>query len=101
MELLAVEWTFGTEGLSRYSAHTMKAEKPPRLFMNRSDAARIGLSDGDQVSLRLPRGEVSGELETRDQMAPGVIVVPRHRLLDWQHLDGRRMQIPEDWIRKV
>jgi NADH-quinone oxidoreductase subunit G len=101
MELLAVEWTFGTEGLSRYSAHTMKAEMPPRLFMSRSDAARIGLSDGDQVSLRLPRGEVCGELETRDRMARGVIVVPRHRLLDWQHLDGLRMLINEDWIRKV
>lgn len=101
MELMAVDWTFGTEALSRYSSHTIKAEKPPRVFMNKSDAARIGLSDGDRVSLRLPRGEVSGELETRDQMAPGVIVVPRHRLLDWQHLDGLRMQIPDDCIRKV
>jgi anaerobic selenocysteine-containing dehydrogenase len=100
MELMVVEWTFGTEELSRYSTHTMKAEMPPRVLMNKSDAARIGLSDGDRVEIRLPRGGVSAELETNDRVAPGVIVVPRHRRLDWQHLDGLRMQISEDWIRK-
>jgi NADH-quinone oxidoreductase subunit G len=100
MELIVVDWTFGTEELSRYSTHTMKAEMPPRVLMNKSDAARVGLSDGDRVEIRLPRGGVSAELETNDRVAPGVIVVPRHRLLDWQHLDGLRMQISEDWIRK-
>ncbi|MGO9174961.1 MAG: molybdopterin-dependent oxidoreductase [Desulfobaccales bacterium] len=84
LELLLVEATFGAEELASYSKPIREVEQPPRLLMHPGDAARLGLNSGDQVVLRLPGGELTVALQVAEQMAPQVLVLPRHRLLNWR-----------------
>jgi NADH-quinone oxidoreductase subunit G len=79
-----VEWSFGTEELSGFSPYARRAEKEPQLVMHQQDAFQLGLSGGDTVTLHLPGGALKVALVTAANMARGVIVLPRHRLLDWQ-----------------
>ena len=101
LELLLIDWTFGTEELSHYSRNVHQAERSPRLMMHRKEASRLGLSHGEKVVLHLPGGPITVELHSVDTMAQGVAVIPRHRQLDWQKLkDGRAMLRIQD-IEKV
>ena len=52
--------------------------------MHPEDAAKLGLEAGDQVALRLPGGELRVALQVAANMAPGVMVLPRHRQLNWR-----------------
>ena len=52
--------------------------------MHPADAAKLGLSPGDRVALRLPGGTLEVDLQVAENMAPGVLVLPRHRQLDWR-----------------
>jgi NADH-quinone oxidoreductase subunit G len=84
MELLLVDWTFGTEELSSYSDHIRKVEKEPVLFMHGADAAREGLSDGDVVLVSLQDEPwLRVKLNLADNMARGVLILPRHRRLEF------------------
>ena len=84
LELLLVDLTFGTEELASYSKHIQQVEETPRLLMHPEDAARLGLSAGDRVALRLPGGTLEVDLQVAENMAPGVLVLPRHRQLNWR-----------------
>jgi NADH-quinone oxidoreductase subunit G len=86
MELLLVGWTFGTEELSNYSRYIRKVEKAPCLLMHAADADELGLEAGDHVSLRLPGGALEIDLCLSEEMARGILVMPRHRKLAWQKL---------------
>jgi NADH-quinone oxidoreductase subunit G len=87
LELLVVDWTFGTEELSAYSKFVQQVEKAPCLFMNPMDAFRIGLKDKERITLLLDRGQLEVELHIADNMAPGVIILPKHRQLAWQKIE--------------
>jgi NADH-quinone oxidoreductase subunit G len=84
MELLLVEMVYGTEELSTYSDSIRKMETTPWLWMHPKDAERLGLKGKDTIRLRLGGEEVSVGLCTVENMAPGVVVLPRHRQLEWQ-----------------
>jgi NADH-quinone oxidoreductase subunit G len=86
LELLVVDWTFGTEELSAYSRFIQPVEKGPCLLMNREDASRTGLKDKERIILHLDEGSLAVELFVVDNMAPGVIILPRHRQLPWQKI---------------
>jgi NADH-quinone oxidoreductase subunit G len=101
LELLLAEWTFGTEEFSAYSNHVQVVERAPALFMQAQDASRLGLSAGETVSLELPGGAIHVLLNIRDNMAPGVMVLPRHHRLAWQKLAGFPVMVPETSIRKI
>ena len=59
--------------------------------MHEADAAALGLSDGDLIVIEGVSGRLSLPLRTVQNMAPGVLVIPRHRRLRWQVLgEGRR-----------
>ena len=100
LELLLVEWTFGTEELSGYSHHVQQVEKAPCLFMHPKDAARAGLKDKDRVTLHLDGGPLEIELSIREDMASGVMVLPRHRQLHWQKLKEYPVRLTFDRMRK-
>jgi NADH-quinone oxidoreductase subunit G len=100
LELLPVEWTFGTEELSGYSPHVQQVEKAPCLFMHPKDAARAGLKNKDKVTLHLDGGPLEIELFIREDMASGVMVLPRHRQLQWQKLKEYPVRVTFDRIRK-
>ena len=101
MELLLTHRTFGTEELSAYSRPARKGESTPKLMMHPDDAGRLNLADHTLVALSLDRGEVVVELETASNMARGVIILPRHRQLEWRKLRKYPAVVTDESIRKI
>jgi NADH-quinone oxidoreductase subunit G len=101
MELLLVDWTFGTEELSCYSRFTMKAESTPRFQMHPDDAARLGLAEGDRIAITLNGGEFSLELTLASSMARGMIIAPRHRQALWQKINEVPCVVGDQQIHKL
>ena len=101
LELITVDWIFGTEELSARSPHLRQIEKEPCFFMHSHDAAELGLSHGDKVVIRLNASTISAPVAVVRNMAPGILVLPRHREIDWQHLGAFRITLRKDQILKV
>ena len=101
LELVLVNWTFSTEELSQYSPPLMKLEKEPAVFMHVDDAARLGLSDSDKVTILLDRGALEVSVSVQENMASGIIVMPRHRLLQWQQIETLPKYVRFDEIKKI
>jgi len=101
LELLIVDLTFGTEELSSYSPHIQQVEETPHLLMHPKDAAKLNLGDKDRVLLHLDKGPLDVELHTVENMASGVVVLPRHRQLQWQKVKEYPVKVPIDRIRKL
>jgi NADH-quinone oxidoreductase subunit G len=101
LELLLVDRVFGTEELSGYAALGDQVAAPPRLTMNSGEAARLQLTPGDRVTLELPGGPLQLELECSEQLAPGVLAVPRHHLLWWHKLPELPFMVAEDLVTKA
>jgi NADH-quinone oxidoreductase subunit G len=101
LELLLVDWTFGTEELSLYSPHVRQVEKAPCLFMHPKDALRAGLKDKDRLMLHLDNGPLEIDVSLKENMASGVMVLPRHRQLQWQKLKEYSVRVPFDRIKKT
>ena len=100
LELLIASWTFGTEELSAYSKFIQQVEKEPCLFINPKDASRIGVKDKERITLSLDGGRLELELRIVDNMATGVIIVPRHRQLAWQKIEKWPVKVTVDQIKK-
>jgi NADH-quinone oxidoreductase subunit G len=101
LELIFVEWTFGTEELSAYSACLQELEREPAILMHAGEAERLGLFDGNQVLIQTDNGRLEAKLKTFKNMAAGIIVLPRHRLLPWQIFESGRISIGRNQIKKV
>jgi NADH-quinone oxidoreductase subunit G len=101
LNLFCVEWTFGTEELSCYSRFAQQAEKSPCLFLHAGDAARLGLGDKDRVRIELKRGSLEVEVSTAENMAAGVMILPRHRRLSWQVMRELPARVTADKIKKI
>jgi len=100
LELITVDWTFGTEELSVHSPHLGQVEKEPCLFLSEKDAARLGFSHGDRVALRSDEGTIEVPLSTAGNMARGTLVLPRHHRLDWQHMKALKIGMNKNQILK-
>jgi NADH-quinone oxidoreductase subunit G len=100
LQLLMVERVFGTEELSGYSAFTQQAETVPAAFLHPDDARRLGLSEGDRLSLTLEGGELVVGLCMAPTMAKGIVIIPRHRQLDWQKTSGWPVRLRDEQVRK-
>jgi len=86
-ELLTVDLVFGTEELSR-SSPVLEAFTPdPFVLLSAADAERMGLREGETVSLPLPGGRLQATLRTDGAMAQGTMVVPRLPGHDWHLAD--------------
>ncbi len=101
LELLLVEATFGTEELASYSKFIQQVEEAPRLSMHPDQAAKLGLAAGDRVALRLPGGELRVALQVAPNMATVVMVLPRHRQLDWRLVPDYQVLVSWGDILKV
>jgi NADH-quinone oxidoreductase subunit G len=100
LELLVADWTFGTEELSTYSRYVQQVEKEPCLFMHPKDASRTGMKDQERITLHLDKGPLAVKLCIADNVAPGVIVLPKHRQLPWQKMERWPLKVGVDRIRK-
>jgi NADH-quinone oxidoreductase subunit G len=101
LDLLLVDWTFGTEELSGFSPYAQRAESQPHLMMHREEASRLGLSDGHKVILHLPGGPLEVEVKTAGNMSYTVIVMPRHRQLAWQKAQAFNLRLPTSKIERI
>jgi NADH-quinone oxidoreductase subunit G len=100
MEILLVEMIYGTEELSAYSMPIRKMETTAQLWIHAKDAERLGLKSKDSIRLLLGGKEVSVELCAIENMAPGVMVLPRHRQLEWQKPGGLSAKVLIEKIMK-
>jgi NADH-quinone oxidoreductase subunit G len=101
VELLLVDWTFGTEELAAYSDLMRQAEAIPVLHMHPGDAGKSGLRDGNRAAIHLPKGSLAVKVKVTADMAPGVVVLPRHRQLDWRKLLETPVYLTPEYIDKV
>lgn len=101
VELLLVDWTFGTEELASYSTIIGEAEAAPVLLMHPRNAEKCGLGDGDRAALHLPKGSLAVTVKLAATMAPGVVVLPRHRQLDWRKLSETPVYLALNLIDKA
>jgi NADH-quinone oxidoreductase subunit G len=98
LEIVLTERTFGTEELSSYSACLETLGDEPFAGLHRRDAEPLGLREGDRIAIRTGNATVELAVKVFDNMAPGVLVVPRLRRLPWQSL-GKRIRRQD--IRKA
>ena len=101
MELITVDWTFGTEELSVRSPYLRQMEREPCLFLSKIDAAQLGISNGDRTTVRLDAGTIEVHASVVENMASGIIVLPRHHRLDWQHLKALKMTLNKKQILRM
>jgi NADH-quinone oxidoreductase subunit G len=88
IKLLLVDRTFGTEVLSAFSEPACKVESPPAVYMHPSDAIQAEITGAKKICLTLSGGDLEVWLELKENMAAGIIVLPRHRQLQWQKCHG-------------
>lgn len=100
LELLLVRRIFATGELAAYADALDGSVPEPEAFMHASDAQAAGLSDGDTVGIELEGGSIGVRLAVRDNMARGVLVLPRHNRLDWQKIKDPGARVPLDRIKK-
>jgi NADH-quinone oxidoreductase subunit G len=100
-ELLAAPLLFGGHELADRSPQLRPLEQAPVLAMSPSDAGRLDLSDDEPVAIDTGRGTIHIRVAVREGVAPGTVIVPRHRKAMWQQMSGRRQFIGAAAIRKV
>ena len=101
LELLMVEWMFGTSEFSAWSDSLDAACGEPYMSMHPKDAASVGLSDGDRVCLELDNGSLEIVISVSDSTAEGVLVIPRHRALDWRKMKDFSVRVSPRKISKI
>jgi NADH-quinone oxidoreductase subunit G len=101
LTLLLTGRTFGTEELSASSPPLRELEGKPSLALHPGEAARAGLRKGDTVVLTLEGGALEVEVQTFQNMAPGVAVLPKHRTVSWQRAGAASSALALEKIGKA
>ena len=101
LELILVDLTFGTEALSAHSDCLWELEPEPCATIHTQDADAFKLKDGDRIEIKTDSGSLEVMLRVADNMASGILVVPRHRKLEWQIFGTGSVSISRDQIKKV
>jgi NADH-quinone oxidoreductase subunit G len=101
LELMLADWTFGTEELSSYAPCLQELESEPLATLHTADAADLNLNDGDRIRIETDSGSLELMLRVADNMAAGILVLPRHRRLNWQIFGAGRVRLNKDNIRKL
>ena len=101
LEVILTDWTFGTEEISSFSPPLRELERNPCASLHPDDAVRLGLNREDRVRIGLDDGHVEVDVWIEEDMAPGVMVLPRHRLLEWQKITRLPKFVSFEEIEKV
>ncbi len=101
LKLILTDLTFGSEVLSAHSECLRELEPEPAVIMHTSEAHSLDLVDGDSVSIQTESGNLEAKLRVVENMAAGVLVVPRHRKLSWQVFKTGVSSIGREQIQKV
>jgi NADH-quinone oxidoreductase subunit G len=100
-ELLLVDWTFGTEELSSASPCLDQHQSEPCLFMQAQDANSLGLDHGDRIVIQSNGEQLEVPLCVAENMAAGILILPRHHKIAWQKLGAQRPRLGKDQILKT
>jgi NADH-quinone oxidoreductase subunit G len=101
LELILVDWTFGTEELSARSSCLQELEPEPCATMHARDADAFQLQTGDRIEIKTDSGQLNILLRVTDNMATGILLVPRHHKLEWQIFGTGKVAIGKERIKKV
>ena len=101
LKLVFTDLTFGTETLASQSECLQQLEPEPAVRLHSSEAVGMDLTDGDLISIQTENGKLEVKLAVAENMAAGVLVVPRHRKLSWQIFEAGLSSISRDQIKKV
>ncbi len=99
--LILSDLTFGSEVLSAHSECLRELEPEPAVMMHISDANNLDLVDGDSIAIQTKSGHFAAKLEVVENMAAGVLVVPRHRKISWQIFEPGVFIVSREQIQKV
>jgi NADH-quinone oxidoreductase subunit G len=99
--LTFTDLTFGTEELSAHSECLEELEPEPAVIMQTSEANSMGLVDGDLISIQTESGDIKAKLKAVENMATGVLVIPRHRKLTWKIFGTGTISIGREQIKKA
>ena len=69
--------------------------------MHTSEAESLNLSDGNRVAIETGNGSFEANLRVAENMAAGVLVIPRHRKISWQIFETGMPSIGRQQIKKV
>ena len=69
--------------------------------MHTRDAKTFKLNAGDRVAIETDSGKLELALRVADNMATGILLVPRHHRLEWQIFGTGSVSISRDQIKKV
>ncbi|HEX2515837.1 MAG TPA: molybdopterin dinucleotide binding domain-containing protein, partial [Chloroflexota bacterium] len=91
LQLVTYSELLGDEGTLQDVPELLELVPPAYVEVNREDAARLGLREGQPVLLRTPRGSVQREARVNGRCPPGVCYTPDNigrprvnALLDWE-----------------
>jgi len=101
LALILTDLTFGAEVLSAHSECLRELEPEPAVMMHIREANSLDLVDGDSVTIQTESGNFTAKLEVVENMATGVLVVPRHRKISWQVFATDVSSIGREQIQKV
>jgi len=99
--LLLADRIFGTEELSLHSSCLQELEEAPCLYMHTGDALACGFADHDLLEIRTESGSLQIPLKICENMAPGVLVLPKSRQILWQIFGSGRIKIQPNQISKI
>jgi NADH-quinone oxidoreductase subunit G len=99
LSLVLTDLTFGSEELSVHSECLFELEPEPAILLHSGDAAKMNLADGSLVAIQTESGSFKAKLKVIENMASGVLIVPRHRKLDWQIFKPGMTGIERDQIK--
>ncbi len=92
LRLLTDSELVGHETLIEMTPQLLATAPEPLVDINRTDAARLGIGNGQAVRLRTERGSVTRQARVSGRVPAGVVYTPDNldsprinALLDWQH----------------
>ncbi len=91
--LLLVDWTVGTEILSATAPALATLGEAPVARLHPDTMARLQLAANQSVTITTDAGQLTVTVEADARMAAGVMVVPRHHLLQWQVFGDTRVMV--------
>jgi NADH-quinone oxidoreductase subunit G len=100
-QLVLSDLTFGTEVLSAHSECLRELEAEPSVIMHTREAHSLDLANGDTVTIQTESGKFEVKLKVVENMATGVLVVPRHHQISWQIFEAGVLSIGRDQIKKM
>jgi NADH-quinone oxidoreductase subunit G len=97
--ILLLDWTFGTETLSAMAPSLNEVEASPVARLHPDEIARLGLAEGRPVTVSMNGIRLTLPVQADPRMALGVMVVPRHRLLEWQVFGETRVVLESSQLK--